>query len=103
MGDREYLNEIVTLLNENIEEFYENVEIYLKAKDRFAISRSAHKIKNGLEMIQAHGLLDYLDMIQKECQQLDTFQNIQFLIDSFKTEYRMAFDELKQQIESFHD
>ncbi|WP_255462707.1 hypothetical protein [Galbibacter sp. BG1] len=103
LGDQEYLNEIVALLDENIEEFYDAAEIYLKAKDRFSISRAAHKIKNGLEMIQAYTLLDYLDMIQKECQHLDTFKNIENLIEDFKVEYTLVQAELKQQISKIND
>ncbi|WP_335966117.1 hypothetical protein [Galbibacter sp. PAP.153] len=99
LGDKEYISEIVLLLNENIEEFYDATAIYLKAKDRFSISRAAHKIKNGLEMIQAYSLLDYIDVIQTECQHLDTFKNIEKLIADFKKEYTHVLSEVKQQIE----
>ncbi|WP_342156300.1 hypothetical protein [Joostella sp. CR20] len=99
LADKDYLNEIMLLINNNIDEFYENTEIYLKAKDRFSISRAAHKVKNGLEMVQAFTLLDYLDMIQKECQYVDTYQNIKQLITDFKVEYQLVVIELQSQID----
>lgn len=103
LGDKEYLNEIVVLLNDNIEEFYDTTEVCIKAKDRFSISRGAHKIKNGLEMVQAHVLLHYVDLIQKECQHLDTFWKIQDILKKFKIEYKSVQDSLLDQINELDD
>ena len=98
LADKEYMNEIVALLNENIEEFYETTAISIKAKERFSISRAAHKVRNGLEMVKANSLLDYLDMIQKECQHLNTYDNISNLISGFKNEYIAVLNEIRKQI-----
>lgn len=103
LGDKEYLNEIMILLNENIEEFYDTTEVCIKAKDRFSISRGAHKIKNGLEMVQATVLLHYVELIQKECQHLDTFKNIQNILNQFKAEYKLVQSSLYNQIENLDD
>ena len=103
MGDKEYLNEIIVLLNENIEEFYDTTEVCIKAKDRFSISRGAHKIKNGLEMVQASFLLHYVDLIQKECQHLDTYQKIQNILNQFKVEYELVQNSLYSQIANLDD
>jgi len=99
LGDKEYLNEIMVLLNENIEEFYDTTEVCIKAKDRFSISRGAHKIKSGLEMVQAPVLLHYVDLIQKECQHLDTYWKIQDILIQFKSEYKLVQASLYSQIE----
>ncbi len=98
LGDKEYLSEIMVLLNDNIEEFYETTEVCIKAKDRFSISRGAHKVKNGLIMVQATVLLGYVDLIQKECQQLDTYWKIQDILDQFKVEYEGVQNILYSQI-----
>lgn len=103
LGDKEYLGEIMILLNENIEEFYDTTEVCIKAKDRFSISRGAHKIKNGLEMVQATVLLHYVELIQKECQHLDTFKNIQNILNQFKAEYKLVQSSLYNQIENLDD
>lgn len=103
LGDKEYLNEIMVLLNENIEEFYDTTEVCIKAKDRFSISRGAHKIKSGLEMVQAPVLLHYVDLIQKECQHLDTYWKIQDILIQFKTEYKLVQASLYSQIEGVDD
>lgn len=103
LGDKEYLNEIVVLLNDNIEEFYDTIEVCIKAKDRFSISRGAHKIKNGLEMVQAPVLLHYVDLIQKECQHLDTFWKIQDILNQFKIEYKLVQESLSNQINNLDD
>ncbi|WP_417362728.1 hypothetical protein [Galbibacter sp.] len=103
LGDKEYLNEIIVLLNDNIEEFYDTTEVCIKAKDRFSISRGAHKIKNGLEMVQAPVLLHYVDLIQKECQHLDTYWKIQDILNQFKTEYKLVLTSLYNQIECLDD
>lgn|SRR5690606_7186822 len=103
LGDKEYLNEIMVLLNENIEEFYDTTEVCIKAKDRFSISRGAHKIKSGLEMVQAPVLLHYVDLIQKECQHLDTYWKIQDILIQFKTEYKLVQASLNSQIEGVDD
>lgn len=103
MGDKEYLNEIIILLNDNIEEFYDTTEVCIKAKDRFSISRGAHKIKNGLEMVQASVLLHYVDLIQKECQHLDTYQKIQNILNQFKVEYELVQNSLYSQIANLDD
>ncbi|MCX2681376.1 hypothetical protein OOZ15_15590 [Galbibacter sp. EGI 63066] len=98
MGDQVYVNEMFSLLKENMKEFYNATAVFLKAKDRFSISRAAHKIKNGLELIQACSLLDYVDMIQNECQHVDTIKNIEKLIADSKTEYNCVVQELEEQI-----
>src|SRR5690554_2549488 len=103
LGDKEYLNEIIVLLNDNIEEFYDTTAVCIKAKDRFAISRGAHKIKNGLEMVQAPVLLHYVDLIQKECQHLDTYWKIQDILDQFKSEYKSVQESLYNQIDRLDD
>lgn len=103
LGDKEYLNEIIVLLNDNIEEFYDTTEVCIKAKDRFSISRGAHKIKNGLEMVQAPVLLHYVDLIQKECQHLDTYRKIQNILNQFKVEYKLVQSSLYSQIDNLDD
>ena len=103
MGDKEYLNEIIVLLNDNIKEFYDTTEVCIKAKDRFSISRGAHKIKNGLEMVQASVLLHYVDLIQKECQHLDTYQKILNILNQFKVEYELVQNSLYSQIANLDD
>ncbi|MCF8714443.1 hypothetical protein JM658_06320 [Joostella atrarenae] len=100
LGDKEYMNEIVILLNNNIEEFCDSTTISLKAKDRYSIFRAAHKIINGLEMIQAYVLLDYITMIQKECQYMDNFTNIKNLFIDFKMEYAYVLKEINSQIDN---
>lgn len=103
LGDKEYLNEIIVLLNDNIEEFYDTTEVCIKAKDRFSISRGAHKIKNGLEMVQAPVLLHYVDLIQKECQHLNTYKKIQNILNQFKAEYKLVQNSLYSQIDHLDD
>src|SRR5690606_1768518 len=99
----DYLNQVVVHLNDNIEEIYDTIEVCIKAKDRFSISRGAHKIKNGLEMVQAPVLLHYVDLIQKECQHLDTFWKIQDILNQFKIEYKLVQKSLSNQINNLDD
>src|SRR5690606_31560219 len=102
-GDKEYLSLIVVPLNDNIAEFYDTTEVRITVTDRSSISRGAHKITNGLKMVQGYVLLHYVDLIQKECQHLDTFWKIQDILKKFKIEYKLVQDSLLDQINELDD
>ncbi|TRZ45292.1 hypothetical protein [Robertkochia solimangrovi] len=102
LGDLEHIEKLIKIFNESVEEYLASVAMYIKAKDRFSIVRAGGKLKTGLLMIEANSLLDYLDMIDYECQQLDALIYVETLISDFKGEYLHVRDELKKQVEKLH-
>ncbi|TRZ42077.1 hypothetical protein D3A96_12165 [Robertkochia marina] len=102
LNDRENLKELLELLNERVEEFLASARMYLKAKDRFSIARVSHRLRNSLLMIEARGLLDFLDVIEHECQQLDSIVFLEKLLEDFEAEYRLVQADIQQQMKRLY-
>ena len=102
LNDRENLEELVKLLDERVAEFLASARMYLKAKDRFSIARVSHRLRNSLLMIEARSLLDYLDIIEHECQQLDSLVFLEKLLEDFATEYKLVEADIQQQMKRLY-
>ncbi|WP_224482826.1 hypothetical protein [Robertkochia aurantiaca] len=102
LNSRNQLEELIRMLHTNIEDFLTSTKMYLKANDRFSIVRAGNKLKNLLSMIEAYGLLDYLDVIERECQHLDTLNYVEKLLEDFKNEYLLVHSDLNRQINKIH-
>lgn len=102
LHDRQHLEELLQLLDERVEEFLSTARVYLKAKDRYSLSRVSHRLRNSLLMIDAQSLLDFLDIIEHECQQLDTLIVLERLLRDFETEYKLVNADIQQQLKSIY-
>lgn len=102
LNDRENLKELLELLHERVEEFLASARMYLKAKDRFSIARVSHRLRNSLLMIEARGLLDFLDIIEHECQQLDSLVFLEKLLEDFEVEYHLVQADIQQQMKRLY-
>lgn len=98
LNDRESLEELLRLMHERVEEFLASSRMYLKAKDRFSISRVSHRLRNSLLMVEAKSLLDFLDIIEHECQQLDSLVFLEKLLEDFEEEYKLVDADIQQQM-----
>ena len=102
LNDRENLHELLELLHERVEEFLASARMYLKAKDRFSIARVSHRLRNSLLMIEARSLLDFLDIIEHECQQLDSLVFLEKLLEDFEAEYQLVEADIQQQMKRLY-
>lgn len=102
LNDRQHLQELLELLDERVEEFLTTARVYLKAKDRYSLSRVSHRLRNSLLMIEAQSLLDFLDIIEHECQQLDSLIVLERLLQDFENEYKKVNADIQQQLDSIY-
>lgn len=102
LNDRENLEELIQLLHERVEEFLASARMYLKAKDRFSIARVSHRLRNSLLMIEARSLLDFLDIIEHECQQLESLVFLENLLQDFEKEYKLVEADIQQQMKRLY-
>lgn len=95
LGDTHCETELIHLLQIQIEEFLQASKLYSKASDRFTMAREIGKLRNGLHLIRAESLLDYIDLIEAECLHPDHFEIIDRLIKNFEEEYILLKNELQ--------
>lgn len=96
MGQKELMQELVTLYKSNVLEFIGKVRIHLKDEDSEQIAFAAHKIKPGLKMLKSKGLLEIVEQIQKSCIVDADLKHLGFLYESFIDAYpkvEFAIDE----------
>lgn len=102
LNDRQHLGELLGILDDRVEEFLDTARVYLKAKDRYSLSRVSHRLRNSLLMIDAQSLLDFLDIIEHECQQLDSLIVLERLLKDFENEYELVNADIQQQLKSIY-
>lgn len=102
LNDRDNLKELLELLDERVKEFLASARMYLKAKDRFSIARVSHRLRNSLQMVEAIGLLDFLDIIEHECQQLDSLVYLEQLLEDFDREYTLVNEDIHLQLKKLY-
>lgn len=90
MGHMELLEELLVLYKQGALEFIGKVLIHLQSSDFEQIDFAAHKIKSGLKMMQSKRLFNIVEQIQECCQSAPDIKHLQFLYDSFLTEYPKA-------------
>lgn len=90
MGHMELLEELLVLYKQGALEFIGNVLIHLQNSDFEQIDFAAHKIKSGLKMMQSKRLFNIVEQIQECCQKDPDIKRLQFLYDSFLSEYPKA-------------
>lgn len=85
--DLELLEELIELFKKNIIEFLENAELNIQNGDSEGLAFAAHKIKAGLAMTKATGLLSIIEDIRNGCSQQPDWKHLEFLFVRFSNEY----------------
>ncbi|MGI9549604.1 MAG: ATP-binding protein [Aurantibacter sp.] len=101
--DIDMLEELALLFKQNTTEFLDSTKIHIHNEDIDRLAFSAHKIKAGLAMIKADGLLGIVEEIQNGCGQHPDWQHLEFLYVRFLNDYPevekaidKAIEDLKQ-------
>jgi hypothetical protein len=87
MGNRNLLQELLTLYHQNVLEFIGASKIHLHNADCEALGLAAHKVKAWLAMMRTEGLHAIVVQVQKECDDGKDMKHLQFLCDRFAMEY----------------
>jgi len=87
--DLELLEELIQLFKKNIMEFLEKAELNIRNGDSESLAFVTHKIKAGVTMVKAKGLLSIIEDIRKECNQdqIHDWKHFEFLYVRFLNEY----------------
>lgn len=88
MGDRDLLEELVSLYHLNALEFIGASKIHLHNSDFKELGLAAHKIKAGLAMMRTDSLHAIVVLVEKESDGDHDLKHLQFLCDCFTTEYQ---------------
>ena len=86
-GDIAVLEDLVFLFKNNIVEFIAKAENQLSEEDSEGLAFSSHKLKAGLAMIKANGLLKIVVEIQNVCKELPDWKHLDFLFARFVNDY----------------
>lgn len=82
------LEELVTMLKNNVVEFIGKTKVHLIEENYSGIGFAAHKIKSSLKMVKANGLLNYVEQIQD-------FSNNTANLEGIKTQYACFIEAYK--------
>ncbi|WP_273566780.1 response regulator [Maribacter halichondriae] len=90
MGDIELLNELIRLFKLNVWEFIGATKIYLQDKNFEQLKFEAHKLKNGLAMINAHSLQSIIFEFYEVCLSGKDLERLADLKQRFIDEYQVV-------------
>lgn len=97
-GDVEVLQNLVVLFKQNSIEFMESAKRAVKNSDFSMLKFAAHKIKNGLAMLGANGLLEIVQQIHDGCSTEMAFIKLKALSDKYANMYADVEKELDKQV-----
>ena len=97
-GDFEVLENLVVLFKQNSIEFMEAANRAVKHSDFSMLKFAAHKIKNGLAMLGAKGLLEIVQQIHDGCSTETAFEKLKVLSDKYANKYTEVEKELEKQV-----
>ncbi|TRZ45290.1 hypothetical protein [Robertkochia solimangrovi] len=96
-GEIEYLNEIITLFKESIAEYVEQTAFFISSYDFTGIYMTSHKVKVGLELMRAFGLLELVLQMEQLSYYKENMGNIIKLFNLFVSEYPLVIRSIEMQ------
>ncbi len=90
MGDVELLKELIRLFKLNVWEFIGATKIYLQDRNFEQLKFEAHKLKNGLAMINAHSLQNIIFEFYEVCLSGNDLERLADLKQEFIDEYQLV-------------
>lgn len=103
MHDINLLEELAFLFKQNTSEFLERAKVHLHNENIDGLAFSAHKIKAGVAMIKAIGLLTIIEDIRNGCGQQPDWKHLEFLYVRFLNEYPEVEKALDREIEGLKE
>ncbi|UJH67280.1 Hpt domain-containing protein [Allomuricauda sp. SCSIO 65647] len=96
MGQTALLEELIRLFKQNVLEFVGNVKVHLTNDDMKALGFACHKMKSGLKMMKANGLLQIVEQLHLASKTEKDEKHMNFLYNLFIEEYTV----LEKQMDS---
>ncbi|AKA36332.1 Hpt domain-containing protein [Flagellimonas lutaonensis] len=87
MGQVALLEELIRLFKQNVLEFIGNLKVHLTNEDMKGLAFACHKMKSGIKMMKAHGLLQIVEQIDLESKTGKDLKHLNFLYNHFIDEY----------------
>lgn len=103
MHDLCLLEELTLLFKHNNTEFVESAKIHLHNEDMDGLAFSAHKIRAGMEMIKANGLLTIIEDILIGCNRHPDWNQLEFLYVRFLNDYPKVEEAIDRVIEDLKE
>ena len=94
-GDDKFIQEMIELFREQIEEYKQDMPALLRNKDYDSLSKMAHKAKSSVAvmgMSQVADLLKELEVLAQEAKEVERYE---FMVNHFLDQSRLAIDELE--------
>lgn len=87
LGQKELLDELIRLFNQNIFEFIGKMKMHLQNNNFQGIAFAAHKIKSSLKMLETETLSEICEQISELCKTNTNHKNLKALYEQFLEEY----------------
>jgi len=93
------LEDLIDLFKTNVTEFLENAKIQINQEDADGLAFSSHKMKAGLGMVQATGLLETVVEIQNSSKEMADWKHLEFLFVCFSRAYPDVENAIEKEVE----
>ena len=97
MGQMALLEELIRLFKQNIIEFIGSLKVHLTNEDMKGLAFACHKMKSGIKMMKAYGLLQIVEQIDLESKTGKDKKHLNFLYNHFIEEYGRLEKQIDQE------